>query len=1243
MNRATACTLVVLLVPFALDAQVAAGPPEIVRGRVTSDSARAVAGATVIITRGPDRLVQQTTTDSSGRYSLRFDPGTGDYLVYVAAPTYRAARRRVQREGASGSAGRDLVADFVLAREVATLDAIRVQARRPTRASANTSPMTPETGSAERWTDGVSGQLPPTMAGDLDALAGTISGVTITPGGPTILGAGPDANLTTLNGLGTATATVPRAARTQTRVTGATFDPTRGGFSGANIDVRLGPGSRDFQQRSAFVALEPRAWQSNGPAGRGRAARSGGGTVSLGAEGELIRRALTYNVALDVARTEREAQTLFDAEPGILLQSGIAPDSVARIAALSPALGLPHLVRGIAPQLTRVSWLGRFDDTRDSLDTRALTTYLGRVTESGIGASPLSSPLALGRRGGTTLGLQATWRAFTGPGRRILSDSRASVSRVTASGGAVAGLPGAAVTVRSTSGPDAAAPPDVATVSLAGAPFYASRDDRWTWEGANETVWNWRGSRHRFKSLLWGRVDGLAYDLPGDRLGTFGFASIADFAAGRASSFTRTLTQPDRQGSAWNLATAAAHEWIPSRHASVIYGARVEGSGFGGAPAPNAALEEALAVRTGIAPSRWHVSPRLGFSYTYNRDRTNGNGQVFNPLGQFNRGTVGVIRGGIGEFRGLLRPDAVAEARAATGLPGATTTLACTGEAVPAVDWARFGQDPSTVPSACENEGGALAERAPSVVLLEKGYEAPRSWRASLDWTTNIRTWIVRVSTLGSYELAQPGVRDANFTGVPRFTLDAEGNRPIYVSEAAIDARTGAVSAAEARRSADYGRVLVRTSDLRGYGGQLTLGLAPDVVRFRARAQLFASIDYTLQATRREYRGFDGASFGDPREREWAPGAGDARHAVILSGGVTHRRTGTITLFGRLQSGLPFTPIVQGDVNGDGRGGDRAFVPDFRRNGASGLDDALRALRETGSPTAAACLERNAGRAAARNGCRGPWTQTLNMQWVPPIPRRWTGRASARMYFQNVLGGVDQLLHGRDVRGWGTQSAPDPVLLIPRGFDAATRTFRYDVNSRFAETRPTRALVRNPFRVSIDIAVDLSVSYPLQRLRRALEPVRASNGSWQRRSADSIAAFYLRSTSSVHRLLLSNSDSLFLSEEQIRRLQVADSAFEVQVRAIYRPLGEYLATVPEEEPGKAQLDSVAATERRYWRVFWAQVPIAEAIVTPTQRSLIYIFDRMVRTPEHRRDENNRFQFGVPVRLLARTPLPSAPD
>jgi hypothetical protein len=183
-----------------------------------------------------------------------------------------------------------LAADFTLSRDVATLAGVNVRGERPARASNRVAPTTLETGASERWRDGVGGQLPPTSAGDLDAIAGATPGVTLGPGGPSILGSGAESNLTTLNGLGLAAGSIPRAARTETRVTGATFDPTRGGFAGANIDVRLGPGDRFFQRRNAFVTLDAPGLQFTDAVGRAAGARNGGVQASVGADGELVGR-----------------------------------------------------------------------------------------------------------------------------------------------------------------------------------------------------------------------------------------------------------------------------------------------------------------------------------------------------------------------------------------------------------------------------------------------------------------------------------------------------------------------------------------------------------------------------------------------------------------------------------------------------------------------------------------------------------------------------------------------------------------------------------------------------------------------------------------------------------------------------------------------------------------------------------------------------------------------------------------
>jgi hypothetical protein len=231
------------------------------------------------------------------------------------------------------------------------------------------------------------------------------------------------------------------------------------------------------------------------------------------------------------------------------------------------------------------------------------------------------------------------------------------------------------------------------------------------------------------------------------------------------------------------------------------------------------------------------------------------------------------------------------------------------------------------------------------------------------------------------------------------------------------------------------------------------------------------------------------------------------------------------------------------------------------------------------------------------------------------------------VYLQNVLAGVDQLVHGNSLRGWGSPATPDPVLLVPRGFDAANGRFNYDVNPRFADTRPGRTLFRNPFRIVIDFSLDLSTEYDLQRLRRAVEPVKGQTG-WQRRSADSLSAFYLSRTSDIYNLLVEQSDSLFLSRAQVAALQKADSAFSSKVRALYVPLGEFLAR-GQGGAGQAELDSVRATQKTYWKIFWEQPEIAAEIVTPSQRELMPMFKSILGVPTKDR-EHAQWSFGHPV-------------
>jgi len=1201
---------------------------EVVRGRITDDSAHAIDSAIVIVTRGPDRLVEQDTTDASGNYSLRFDPGTGDYLVYVSATGYASARRRVQRAGTE----HELVANFTLKRDLAQLKTIVVRAAKPERATDRVVPFEPEVGASEKWQDGVEGAITPNDAGSLNAVAGTMSNITMNGGAPSVLGSGAESNLTTLNGMGMAAGTIPRAANTEVRVTSATFDATRGGFTGVNTDVRLSPGDRMFQSRRAFVTLNPSALQFTDAVGRASGARNGSFRGSIGADGELIRDVMTYNVAADFSHGVSQPATLADAGDDILRRAGIAPDSAYRVAAVATPLGLTLVGRGIpsSQQRDAFSWLGRLDDTRDTLRTRTLTSYATYTRNGGMGFAPLSAPSTASENRQTTLGAQLTLGDYVGVGRRTLTETRLAASVVRNHASPYLQLPSANVLVLSPGlgdGGDGSISASEITLGGGRAP---SDESHWTVEGSNQTTWNTNGRRNHFKALIWGRLDGSHQSGISNALGSYSFNSLTDLAAGNASGFSRTLTEPSRSGTVWNAATAVTHQWNKSRYFAVLYGARVEADGFVGAAPENAALASALGVSTNVAPARIAISPRVGFSYTYNTGRDNGFSTYGSSFGTFYRGMSGTIRGGVGEFRDLLQPDILANASVATGLPNGTVRLSCVGAAVPSPDWTAFESDPGTIPTRCLDGSGVFADYAPAVSLISPAYDVPHNWRASLDWTTDLGMWLVKLGALGDYKLSQPGVVSVNFAGVPKFTL-ADGGRPVYVSPGAIDEASGTVSPVEARRSSAFGSVMMLTSDLRGYGGQLTATVAPDFTRFRSWGRVYTSLSYTLQASRRQYRGFDGAAFGDPRTMEWAASNADARHVFVYSLGLEAWKAGTVTLFARAQSGFPFTPIVQGDVNGDGIGGDRAFIPNPVLSGDSALAGQIRSLLESGSSSARNCLSRYLGEVAPHNGCRGPWSAMLNAEWQPPLPRKWMGRVRSNIYFENVLGGVDQMLHGSNLRGWGSQPIVDPVLLVPHGFDPATRQFAYTVNPRFADTRAFSTVARSPFRVSIDFSINLSVDYNLQQLRRAVEPVKGAHG-YARRSADSLTSFYMSRTSDVYKLLLANSDSLFLTKAQTAELEQRDSVYSEQVRAVFIPLGRFLAAHEDRDPGKAELDSANNTQKAYWKVFWQQPELANAILTPMQRDLIVELKRMSAIPPDQR-EHARWYFQYSVELV----------
>lgn len=97
--------------------------------------------------------------------------------------------------------------------------------------------------------------------------------------------------------------------------------------------------------------------------------------------------------------------------------------------------------------------------------------------------------------------------------------------------------------------------------------------------------------------------------------------------------------------------------------------------------------------------------------------------------------------------------------------------------------------------------------------------------------------------------------------------------------------------------------------------------------------------------------------------------------------------------------------------------------------------------------------------------------------------------------------------------------------------------------------------------------------------------------------------------------------------------QHADSIYSARVRAVYVPLGEFLANA-HGTAGPAQLDSVRAAEKSYWKIFWEQPEIADSIIAPVQRDLVPFLKRMLTLTAKER-EGSRYSVGFPVTMEAR--------
>jgi hypothetical protein len=1161
-----ATRLVLLAVLARLPVVVPAqATPDVVRGHVRATDGSPLAGATVTATPlgGVARIVR---TDDRGAYTISFADSDGPYTVAATMLGYARQSADVPRR-AAGAARLDV--DFSLtavAQRVAPVT-VRAQRQRPQRTDGLGAGPGEAGTAAASLASGLTGDL----TGDLASAMATVPGLTITPsadgGLPTVsaFGLTGDQNSLTLNGMSFGAAGVPRDGLVL-RVSSSTYDPGRGGFSGVQTALRLPSGSNFLTQFLHVTAEDPHL-QGNPPGAAPIGARYARQILSGSWGGPIAEDKLYYNTSFQVGRRSSDLPSLVALDAASLQSLGVSGDSVSRLSNAATALGIPLSAPAVPSNrlTTTASALARVDWAPNATSRAGNTFYVigggSWSNADGSRASPTSFASHAGESRSWSAQLQATASRFMGP---VLNESNLAIGASSNRAAPYLFVPDARVLVTSTFADGTAGS---ATLRAGGNANAESRQSGSWGQLRNETSWFSWNNRHQLRVTFDGRVENDAIAVNANRLGTFAYNSLDDFAANRPTSFSRTLGATEVHARQFLGAIGVGDIYRPFPALRVQYGLRAEGNAFGDAPTANPAIVTAFGRSTDRVPRSLTVAPMIGFTRTY----------------QSWRG--GSFTGGIREYVGTLSSQTVEAAARQTGLPGAAEQISCVGSAVPVPAFASYRTSIDVIPARCADgtSGTVFSQAGAPVSVFAPDYQPSRRWGVALGWNGRVaRSLIGSVSANYSLNLHRPGTLDRNFNPAARFTLNGEDARPVFVSPASIVTTTGAVTASDSRVRSEFAHVNELRSDLRSDSKQIIIGLAsssngvPEGLKFSTSYRAF----YTLSFNREQARGFGGTTAGDPREVEWSP-SGMPRHALQVLGSMVVPRWFKVDAFGRLTSGRSYTPMVNADINGDGVVNDRAFV--FAQ-----VPGAPKAARE--------CLAAQVGTIAKRNSCTGPWTQSLNLAISPDAARVGLGdRGQISLVVTNVLGAVDQVLHGsRHLHNWGTTVTPDQTLLNVRGFDAATRAYRYDVNPSFGGTSASAISGRLPFVIAIDVQLRLGPDRDAQQLKGFFR-ARAADGA-PVLDAQQIRARLDKDAQNNFEDIARRATVLKLTETQVAQLTGLGKRFAAVRDSVYTDLTTYLVALR----GDYQTRAV----KRKWHDSFVAIAREYVIAGPEVRSIL---------------------------------------
>jgi len=1187
-SRFPLIAILIALASFAVPSSASAQDIDVIRGQVLGPDGKPLEDAKVTATSLSGNVNRGARTDKNGRYTITFPGGEGDYFVEFSALGYAARRFEVKRTADQEI----LVADAKLQRTAGLLETVKVNAERD-RPERND--RTPDISGSERPVDNTS--VPADQQGDIAAMAASLPGVTLVPGqdgdpsGFSVLGLSPDQNNTTLNGLNFGGSNLPRDANVSSSLVTTPYDVSRGGFSGAQFQIRSRPGS-NYIARTMSLNLDAPQLQWTDAAGRSLGQQYS--NVSLGGlfAGPIRQDASFFSFAYQLGRRTADLRSPINTSATGLETSGIAPDSAARLVSILEQLGIPT-VTGSVPSTklgAQGSLYGSFDlAPQSSSSGQALNLSYNGSWNRQTPASSLTNelPAHSGDRTNWNGGVQGRHTNYFGIG--ILSETSVGLNRSHNFSDPFLSMPSGTVLITSAF-PDGST--SIKPVAFGGSASMNTSQVNTGTEFTNQLSWFNASNAHRIKFTTELRRDAFTLNQQNNTLGTFSYASLADLEAQKPSSFSRQLTPRVRSGSQFIGGMSLGDSYKKSDDVQIQFGVRLDGNHFSSKPAFNPELENLFGERNDRAPNHIYMSPRLGFSWAYGTAP-----QVAGFAGAV-RGPRAVIRGGIGLFQNTPNTTLISGAIDNTGLAGALQQVACAGPAAPIPDWSGYAADPSSIPSQC-TDGSVFASSVPNVTFFADDYAAPRSLRSNLNWSGPLLNNLFTATVEGTFSrnMNQAGTVDLNFNPVVQFTLPDEDHRPVFVQTTSIVPANGAIASRDARVSQQFSRVTELRSDLRSESRQLRFGLSPAT----PSSNFGWGISYVYSNVREKVRGF-GSTAGNPLDLEWSRSPFDSRHQIQYNIAYNFFDAIRLNWFGNFRSGTPYTPVVAGDINGDGYANDRAFGYDPASTADPALASAMQSLLANSKGSAHDCLMGQLDKLAARNSCQGPWTSTATLTLsFNPVKFRMPQRTSFALQLSNPLGAADLMFHGNSgLHGWGQFAFPDPTLLAVRGFDPQTQRYRYDVNQRFGSTQPALSTVRAPVTVTAMMRFDLGPTRERQALTQQLDRGRTRAGN--KAPEPMLKAIYgSGGIPNPLAAILREADTLELTGPQADSIATMNRRYVVSLDSIWTPVAKYLAALPDNYNKNEAYDHYQKAREASVDLLIRLVPKLNTLLTSEQR------------------------------------------